>query len=110
MKQELKVGDRVACYGYSYSGIFHNGEKGVIKSFENGKLEAEVQMDADISRLFHVRGLAILIKKEKKKPREWWMNVYGNNVNEYCYVSRARADSFATEDRTDCVRVREVLE
>lgn len=44
----------------------------------------------------------------KPVPREWWANIYGSCA--VMHETKESADSRADNGRTDCIRVREVLE
>lgn len=47
----------------------------------------------------------------KPKPREFWVNVYTNEVGiGYGYASRKVADDCAAPNRLDCIHVREVMD
>jgi len=42
-------------------------------------------------------------------PREWWLNVYEKETP-LAFRTREQADVFASEERIECIRVREVIE
>lgn len=50
------------------------------------------------------------LKPQPPKPREWWVNLYGQGRVGSFYSTREDANTFSTPDRRDCVKVREVLE
>jgi hypothetical protein len=49
------------------------------------------------------------IKPEPPKPREWWINDYGQSLA-IPVESRGLADNYAGPDRVRCIHVREVLD
>jgi hypothetical protein len=122
MKRDFQVGDRVVAYFASrHPGVSrHVGMITKIGIFKNPACEMQVQCNSESSfyTLFvHPKQCRRLIKKEKKKPREFWVNVYcddgfgndGVNIGGL-HESREEADKYATLDRIECVHVREVLE
>jgi hypothetical protein len=47
----------------------------------------------------------------KREPREWWINEYGSQPpSTRAYTSRSNADKAASMSRTNCIRVREVID
>ena len=53
--------------------------------------------------------IAFYVLKEYREPREFWINIYPD-TGPATHVSRDAADISAAPSRTDCIRVREVLE
>jgi hypothetical protein len=47
---------------------------------------------------------------EPKVPREWWVNVYPDDLDGCSYTTREKADQEHASNRIECVHVREVLE
>ncbi len=60
-------------------------------------------------RLFNLDALTYRVKPEPPKPREWWANIYGERRPE-CHWTKGAADAAASINRTECIRVREVLD
>lgn len=50
------------------------------------------------------------IKPEPRKPREFWINIYDNEFDDYAYLTKEAADKAAAAYRLECIHVREVLE
>ena len=46
---------------------------------------------------------------EPKRPREWWINVYPDDLDGCSYTTREKANEEHASNRLECVRVREVL-
>ena len=46
----------------------------------------------------------------KRKPREWWVNIYQGGTPGVAYATREIADDRRRENRLECIRVREVLD
>ena len=47
-------------------------------------------------------------KPQPPKPREWWLNVYGNGC--HAHRTQEQADYLAATNRLACVHVREVID
>lgn len=47
---------------------------------------------------------------EIREPREWWVNVYPTGPEQYLYPSKEAANGGSGSKRTECIRVREVIE
>jgi len=43
----------------------------------------------------------------KPEPREYWVNVYPGGI--YVYKSKEDADLYCSVNRSECIRVREIL-
>lgn len=91
-----KIGDRVAAYR-------EKRRVGVIVHFDSSDNTYRV----DECYWYHRKQIRRLIKKEKKKPREFWLNIYPNVTCAHSSESRANETG---NRRIECVHVREVLE
>ncbi len=67
-KQAIQRGERIAAYGYSYSGgKKYRGEYGTIRSLESDG-DVTVQMDGDdMPRCFHPKQLRRLISSKRRR-------------------------------------------
>lgn len=111
MKRELKVGDKVAVY-----------VGGAIYTIPSRKIATII----DFSRVFNKRQQRDWLRveyadgteysahrkqcrliKPKKKPREFWVNVYEKTV--CAYLKKEDADRYAGPDRLECILVKEVV-
>lgn len=112
VKRELKVGDRVSVYlGGTHNVVPSRRVAMVIdfSSFFNERQKKEwlrVRYDDGSDYSVH-RGQCRLIKP-KKKPREFWLNVYEEVVSG-AYSTKQDADKFASADRLECILVKEVV-
>jgi hypothetical protein len=47
--------------------------------------------------------------REPRKAREWWINVYPDDLDSCSYTTREKADQEHASNRIECIHVREVL-
>lgn len=105
--KELKINQRVSCYGTTpeYGGL--NGWKGTVVGLES---------DDGSWGIISLDGLPLQVKlhrrqcvplRKKKKRREWWINEYSNG-EAYLYTDPERAKYYDAGAKT--FHVREVRE
>ena len=109
MAKDLKVGDRVRCYGNDSYGDFHNGTTGVVKKvcteqMAHTKIEVEIKfsLSGRITNLtdFHFCQLRRL---KKKKPPEFWVCKYALDGHDGYELSAKIPDIY---DQKNSVKVR----
>lgn len=111
MKGEFKVGQRVAVYIGGSINIAPLRKMGKIIEYPsfNSKQQLEwlrVKYDDDSDYSVHRKQCRFI--KPKKKPREFWVNVYEEVVSG-AYSTKQDADKFASADRLECILVKEVV-
>lgn len=111
MKGEFKVGQRVAVYIGGSINIAPLRKMGKIIEYPsfNSKQQLEwlrVKYDDDSDYSVHRKQCRFI--KPKKKPREFWVNVYESGLPAV-HLTKDDADRIAVIGRTECILVREVV-
>lgn len=108
MKRELKVGMRGRIYGMSQTGIDVHLRKCVIHSIINEHwVNVIIDSISSQNSTLTIHRRQFVPFKEKKKPREFWVNVYKETV--FAYLKKDAADRYAALDRLECILVKEVV-
>lgn len=110
MKQPLKVGDRVRLIGFCNRGFYVDGKTGIIESINSEAKCGPIKFvpDGDSMLNFYILPSQCKRLKPKRKPREWWVNLY-SDIGPIMHSDFITADQNASINRIDCVHVREVL-
>lgn len=112
MKKSFQVGDRVSFAGIKgiVDSILLSGNDGrhVWVVYDQGKGDYFTR-DGKLYSAQTRPVLKRLVKKKKRKTREFWINVYPFRNSYYCHSSKSKADEKADPNRIECIHVREVL-
>lgn len=79
---------------------------------DNGHRETDKarEWDWNNDEEIYANVVAFRVVKEYREPREFWVNVYDNEMWWAAHASKSDADIAAASDRGGCIHVREVLE
>lgn len=107
-KKPFEVGQKIAWVDGRYTSIQYIDKidgvyLGVVRSKGKGECNRWIHEAQVITRWRKVS------KKPKKVAWEFWVNIYGNG-DAYIYRTKEKADLGAGNQRSDCIRVREVLD
>lgn len=108
MSKPFVVGERVAVYNESRRKI-----GAVIKIAHDGNLIIRYDNKGVVEMfpehwVMHPKKCRHL--KPKKKPREWWINIYEDQTFNYGHEQAAKLASIGIDSFIETVHVREVLE
>ena len=112
MKKPFEVGEKIKFYGAGW--IFGEDQYAACEDSCKVVFLSEGHLDLRVKN--EVSGREYLVHSKQcrrlkvKARREWWINVYAENMYSTFYTSKKDADDRMLLGRIECIRVREFRE